>query len=64
MRNTSIFAFYMIFPQLIRFMKDENKTKLPMDEYYSLKLRLLNVSKKFTFHFYDKYSKLFEFLKG
>ena len=64
MRNTSIFAFYMIFPQLIRFMKDENKTKLPMDEYYSLKLRLLNVSKKFIFHFYDKYSKLFEFLKG
>ena len=53
-----MFAFYMIFPQLIRFMKDENKTKVPMDEYYTLKLRLLNVTKKFTFHSYDKYSKL------
>ena len=63
MKSTSNFAFYLVFPQLIRFMKDENKNKAPMDEYYSLKLRLLTVKKDLMCHVFDRYSHFLKFLK-
>lgn len=64
MKNASLFAFYLIFPQLVRFMKDENRNKAPMDEHYALRLRALSVGKELLCHAFDRYSQLLEFLRG
>ena len=56
MRAYSNISFFLAFPQLIRFMKDKNKNKVPIDTYYGMKLLTLNVSKPFIFHTFDRYS--------
>lgn len=58
MRAYSNIAFFYAFPQLIRFMKDENRNKVPMDTYYAIKLRALNVNKPFIFHTFERYSNI------
>jgi hypothetical protein len=64
MKGVSLFSFYLVFPQLVRFMKDENRNKAPMDDYYSLKLRALTVGKELLCHAFDRYSQMLEFLRG
>lgn len=51
-------AYYYAFPQLARFMKDENPNKALMDQIYSHSLRALSVNRQFTFHKKEYYSDL------
>lgn len=64
MKAVSIFAFFIAFPQLVRFMKDENRNKVPMDQHYALRLRTLTVGKELLCHAFDRYSQLLEFLRN
>jgi aspartate aminotransferase-like enzyme len=63
MKAVSLFGFYLAFPQLVRFMKDENRNKAPMDQHYALRLRALAVGKELLCHAFDRYSQLLEFLR-
>lgn len=58
MKAVSLFGFYLVFPQLVRFMKDENRNKAPMDQHYALRLRALGVGKELLCHAFDRYSQL------
>lgn len=64
MKSVSTFGFFLVFPQLVRFMKDENKNKQPMDTHYALRLRTLAVGKELLCHAFDRYSQMLEFLRG
>ncbi len=63
MKAVSVFGFFLVFPQLVRFMKDENRNKQPMDQHYALRLRTLTVGKELLCHAFDRYSQMLEFLR-
>ena len=63
LKNVSVYAFYFVFPQLVRFLRDQNKAKVEMDKYYSQKLRAVPVSRKFIFHTVSTYSELIDVTK-
>ena len=50
MKKFTSFAYYFAFPQLIRFMKDENKMKKLMDKYYAQSLHSVKIRNEFVFH--------------
>ena len=64
LRLISPFAFFLIFPQLIRNLNDKNKGKVLMDKFYGQKLRGLKVNRRFIFHEISHYSELIEYTKG
>lgn len=45
MNRCSCLSYYFAFPQLVRFMKDENKLKKPMDSYYAESLHRLKINR-------------------
>ena len=59
MMRFSPISYYFVFPQLVRFMKDENKLKKPMDLFYMESLHNLKIRKSFIFHSEEYYSDIF-----
>jgi len=64
MRTYSAYAFFLVFPQLIRNLKPENRNKQLMDEHYAACLRRLPVNRLFIFHEFERYSALIEITKS
>ena len=56
MNRVTPLSHYYVFPQLIRFMKDENSLKKPMDRFYSSTLHELKVKNAFIIHTFGFYS--------
>lgn len=50
MKSQSVYGFYYVFPQLLRYFKNENPAKAAMDCFYSRKLKDLTVIKNFIIH--------------
>lgn len=59
MNKVTPLSHYYVFPQLVRFMKDENSLKKPMDRFYSSTLHELKVKNEFIIHTFGFYSQLF-----
>ena len=64
MEQCSSISYYYAFPQLVRFMKDENPVKKPMDEFYAESLYNLKVNKQFVIHTKDTYGVLMSFMQN
>ena len=63
MKRFTVFAYYFAFPQLIRFMKDENKMKKLMDKFYYESLHEVKIRNDFIFHSEERYKNLFDLLQ-
>jgi hypothetical protein len=60
LKGVSQYTFYLLFPQLVRNLREQNKAKIPMDNHYAQRLRSLPASRNFIFHQLSSYSELIE----
>ena len=56
-------SYFYVFPQMIRYFKDTNRTKITMDDYYAQTLRSLKINRHFIFHTRERYTDILNIMQ-